>query len=174
MPGRVIVPKVVEVIIHPWGAGLEVNGIVYSSVVNTNASLTHIAGHTKSANVYPAGYPGGIGTLDEVELGFTVEYYSPNNGDNTINWFVAGRNASVGTLEAPFDVSWVALCVNQEQTRPINAGWKSNTISGYPVIQTNFNKVPFEIRLSFQANTVNVNQSRIKNSSYVRYLYTID
>ena len=174
MPGRVTVPKVVEEIIHPWGQGLEVNGIVYSSVLNTNASLTHIAGHTKSVNIYPHGYPGGIGTLKEVELGFTVEFFSPNNGDNIINWFLQGRNASGASPQAPFDASWVALCVNQEQTKPINAGYKSNTISGYPSIQTNFNKVPFEIRLSFQANTVNVNQSRIKNSSYVRYLYTID
>ena len=174
MPGRVTVPKVIEEIMHPWGLGMEVNGIVYEGVANINTSQTMTGVNAKSLNVYPHGYPGGIGTLKEVELGFTVEFRSPDNGDNIVTWRVQGRNASTASNEAPFDVSWVALCVNQEQTRPINSGWKSNTISGYPLIQTNFNKVPFEIQLSYQANTTGINQARIKNSTYVRYLYTLD
>ena len=174
MAGTVIVPKVIEDTLHLWGRGMEVNGVVYEGVANINTSLTMTGVNAKSFNVYPHGYPGGIGTLKEVELGFTVEFRVPDNNVTVINWRVQGRNASGPSNEAPFDVSWVALCVNQEQTRPINAGWQSSTLSGYPTIQTNFNKVPFEVQLSYQANTTSVSQARIKNSSYVKYQYTLD
>ncbi len=175
MPGRVVVPKVFEFTEHPWGRGnLEVNGIQYHGVANTNVeTLTNV--NTMSFNTIGIPYPGSMGKLKEVSLGFTVEFKTPDNGDAVVSWKIMGRNAAGASNEAPFDantVGWVDLCATQTQTKPVNAAWQPNSLSGYPKTQANFNAIPFELQLAFTSNCSKT-QARIKNSSYVKYLYEI-
>ncbi len=167
MSGRLIADKVMEFIDHPWGhANLEINGSQWSSSVNGAADGIEFYLGLKAFNAIPIGWLGGAGTLKECEIAPTVAFKCDNTA-SVVQYRVQGRFLDVNNAHP-----WVALCVNQVQTAM--TAFVPASLSGLASIQTNFNRVPFELRVAVQCNAVEICQARIKNSSYVRYKYVID
>ena len=177
MPGRVVVDKYQEIIEYPWGhASLEINGQQFETQTNiTLQTDTYVAHGTKTFNAIPYGYSGGYGTLKRVDLGIIFQTKT-DNGDAQELWKVQGRELVNISIYNPVntDKAWVDLCAEQTQVRAFNTAWMENSIQGRALIQTNFAKYPFQIRLMCQANTNSVVEVRMKNSSYTRYAYTAD
>ncbi len=167
MPGRVIVPKIVEDLVHPWGPSqLSLNGVGYSAVSNANADGTFANAPAGVANSYPVPYPGYWGDIKYVDVGLTFSAKC-DNGDAMMRYYVEGREL--------MDVGrpWVTLSSVETQNRPFNAAWAENTIQGRLLPQTNFNTYPFELRVATNVNTVAINQVKMKSSSYVFAKYVI-
>ena len=173
MPGRVVVPKILEYIEYPWARGLATaNGVRYATGVNANADAVWAGDTTnKTLNVMPLDYPGGQGTLKEVDFGITVAFKT-DNGDSLLTWKVQAKDVNTSSPKAA--VSWVDVSDACAQNRPFNTVFYDNTISGRALMQSNFNSFPFEMRFLFQNNTAGITEAKIKNSSWVRYLYVID
>ena len=165
---RVIVPKVFEFTVHPWtGSTLSITGSQYTSVTNTLANDANAVVNTMPIGFISTDYPaGGRGTLKEVELGLTAALLARTSTNSLMTYWWQARNAP------PPDLEWVSLTgatVNIPGT-----SWTDVVVSGYGQIQTNFNKTPFQVRCIYQCNVTNEGSAKIKNSSYVRYIYEID
>jgi hypothetical protein len=164
MAGRVVVPKVLEFEIHPWGAGSLTNtGVQYSAIFNANVTNTYVNCTGGSFNVIvDKAYPGYNGLLREVELGITAEFQG--NATCLMLWKVQGKN-----LASP---TWVDLAPDWEQA--VTTAWAANTRSGYALVQDGFNQVPFEVQMQFRTNHATLGIGRIKSSSYIRALYQMN
>jgi len=84
---------------------------------------------------------------------------SSGTADVTYKW--QARNAG-GT--------WVDLHTAVTKT-DIGTTYVEETRSGRFALQSNFNSLPFEVRLIIQCNEANQGRAKIKNASYVRVKY---
>lgn len=167
---QVVTDKLREYVSHPFRALITANGVQYAGQANMAADGAWTTVNAVQFNAVPQtkGIEG-YGTLKEVLVGWTVTCKS-DNGDCVINFQVQGRDL-INTSRTP---SWVTISDSVTQTRPVNAGWQEKTISGYAVLQTNFNTYPFELRMQMKANTAANVEAKMKNSSYTVYKYLIN
>jgi hypothetical protein len=175
MPGRVIVPKTLDFPIHPWTGWMNpgtANGVQYTTPFNSAASNTWagLNDEINSEMLIPADYTGGQGKLRELLYGITVAFKT-DNGDAELQWKLQGKNYNAVVGGRP--VSWVDLSDTLVQARPFNTAFYDNSVAGYAPIGSNFNAVPFQLRVVFSANTAGNIQCKIKNSSYIKFLYTM-
>ena len=132
------------------------DGIQYSAEVTTGDAGVDVAVLSKLVD------PGLEGDILWVEFGLTAEFKALNATADLI-WKWQARNK---------DGTWVDLHPAVTET-DIGTTYKSRTRSGYFEPETNFNHVPFDIRLILQCNEAAQGRARVKNSSYVRVIYKV-
>jgi hypothetical protein len=105
--------------------------------------------------------PPALGVLLEVEFGLTAAFRSVTSGTADLVYKWQARNKG-GT--------WVDLHSTVTKTN-IGTTYIEETRSGRFKTVTNFDSLPFEVRLIIQCNEANEGRAKIKNSSYVRVKY---
>jgi len=133
------------------------DGIQYSAEVTTGDADVDVDVLTKVVN------PGLEGDILWVEFGLTAEFKAVSSGTADLIWKWQARNK---------DGTWVDLHPVVTET-DIGTTYKSGTRSGYFEPETNFNRVPFDIRLILQCNEAAQGRAKVKNSSYVRVIYKV-
>jgi len=178
MSGRVIVSKVLEFSEHPWGANLlTTDGVQWSASVNiTNSQdeALYTAVNTAAFNMVRWGDPGGAGVLKGAEVNMTFAI-NCDNATAIATYIVEGRNLANATGD---ETDWVNLVAATAIAAPMSIDFATNTLTyaGRLPIQTNLNKVPFEIRLKYKVNCnseLEVAQMRMRNSGVCNYMYQI-
>jgi len=133
------------------------DGIQYSAEVTTGDADVDADVLTKVVD------PGLEGDILWVEFGLTAEFKAVSSSTADLIWKWQARNK---------DGTWVDLHPAVTET-DVGTTYKSRTQSGYFEPETNFNRVPFEIRLILQCNEANQGRAKVKNSSYVRVVYRV-
>ncbi len=138
----------------PFGKGdLTSNGIQYSDEVTESAGT---ATEVESVSINPPG----SGDIIEVMFSITVATKS-SDGVNDVEVTVQARNDS-GT--------WVTIGSYTETTPDTTYG--EQTLSGTFETETNFNFVPFDIRVTVADEDGNKTATaKVKNSSWVKVKY---
>ncbi len=103
------------------------------------------------------------GRIILVEFGLTAEFKAVSSATADLIWKWQARNK---------DGTWVDLHPAVTET-DIGTTYVSRTRSGYFTPETNFQNVPFEVRLILQCNEANEGRAKVKNSSYVRVVYRV-
>lgn len=147
----------IEHIEYPFAKGdLTSNGIQYSTAVDTTVVDTDV--EVESINIEPPAR----GEIIEVELGLTAEFRAVSSGSADLIYKWQARNK---------DGTWVDLHSAVTKT-DIGTTYVEETYSGRFTTVANFHAVPFEVRLIFQCNEANEGRARVKNSSYVRVIFS--
>ncbi|KKN34170.1 hypothetical protein LCGC14_0796240 [marine sediment metagenome] len=143
-----------ENIEFPFGKGdLTSNGIQFSDAVTESAG-TATAVETVSIN------PPGEGDIIEVMFSITVASKS-SDGVNDVAIVMQARN-DAGT--------WVTIGSYTETTP--NTTYAEQTLSGTFEVETNFNSVPFDIRVTVaDEDGAKTATAKVKNSSWVKVKY---
>lgn len=105
--------------------------------------------------------PPALGEMLEVEFGLTAAFRAVSSSTADLKYKWQARNKG-GT--------WVDLHSQVTKTN-IGTTYIEETRSGRFKKVTNFDSIPFEVRLIIQCNEVNEGRAKIKNSSYVRVKY---
>ncbi len=179
----VTVPKIQEIIEHPFAVGQgTANGVQVSTLVNTATANEFVVIEQKPINAFGgvSGGPGGeSGRILDFEYGLTLQVRA-TGGQNTTPaytlWQARNWADQTNTVLAP----WYDLHPEHTQAANLAADWTDITYSGRAVLSnTLFTKIPCEIRALVKCNVANDNAThtammgRTKNSSYVRVLYRI-
>ena len=133
------------------------DGVQYSDEVTTSDADVDIDVLTKVVD------PGLEGYILWVEFGLTAEFKAVSSATADLIWKWQARNK---------DGTWVDLHAAVTET-DIGTNYVSRTRSGYFTPVTNFQKVPFEVRLILQCNEASEGRAKVKNSSYVRVIYKV-
>jgi len=133
------------------------DGVQYSDEVTTGDADADVDVLTKVVD------PGLEGDILWVEFGLTAEFKAVSSSTADLIWKWQARNK---------DGTWVDLHSAVTET-DIGTTYESRTRSGYFEPETNFNYVPFEVRLILQCNEANEGKAKVKNSSYVRVIYKV-
>jgi len=133
------------------------DGVQYSDEVTTADADVDVDVLTKVVD------PGLEGDILWVEVGLTAEFKAVSSSTADLIWKWQARNK---------DGTWVDLHPAVTET-DIGTTYESRTRSGYFEPETNFNRVPFEIRLILQCNEADQGRAKVKNSSYVRVVYRV-
>jgi len=106
--------------------------------------------------------PPALGAMIEVEFGLTAAFraVSSATADLTYKWQARNKGGS-----------WVDLHSAVNKT-DIGTTYIEETRSGRFKPVANFDSVPFEIRLIIQCNEADEGRAKVKNSSYVRVVYS--
>lgn len=131
------------------------DGIQWSAEIDTTAINTDV--EVLSVTIEPK-IPGDILWI---EFGLTTALKAVSTGTADLIWKWQARNKN-GT--------WVNLHTAVTET-DIGATYVERTRQGYFTLVTNFNSIPFDIRLILQCNEANEGRGKVKNSSYVRTVY---
>ena len=105
--------------------------------------------------------PPALGELIEVEFGLTAAFRAVSSGTADLKYKWQARNEG-GT--------WVDLHTQVTKTN-IGTTYVEETRSGRFKAITNFDSLPFEVRLIIQCNEANEGRAKVKNSSCVRVKY---
>ena len=152
-----MVLAVIEHTEYPFAKGdLTSDGVQWSAEVDTTTADTDI--EVECVTVRPPA----LGEVIEIEFGLTAAFraVSSSTADLTYKW--QGRNKG-GT--------WVNLHGAVTKT-DIGTSYVEETRSGRFQMVSNFNSLPFEVRLVIQCNEANEGRARVKNSGYVRVRYS--
>ena len=152
-----MVLAVIEHTEYPFAKGdLTSDGVQWSAEVDTTTADTDV--EVECVTVRPPA----LGEVIEVEFGLTAAFraVSSSTADLTYKW--QGRNKG-GT--------WVNLHGAVTKT-DIGTSYVEETRSGRFQMVSNFNSLPFEVRLVIQCNEANEGRARVKNSGYVRVRYS--
>ena len=150
--------SVIEHIEYPFAKGnLTSDGIQWSSEVDTTVVDTDVEIDSQLIN------PPALGALIEVEFGLTAAFKAVSSITADLIYKWQARNKG-GT--------WVDLHSAVTKT-DIGTTYVEETRSGRFSLVTNFDSVPFELRLILQCNEANEGRAKIKNSSYVRLIYAV-
>ena len=152
-----MVLAVIEHTEYPFAKGdLTSDGVQWSAEVDTTTADTDV--EVECVTVRPPA----LGEVIEVEFGLTAAFraVSSSTADLTYKW--QGRNKG-GT--------WVDLHGAVTKT-DIGTSYVEETRSGRFQMVSNFNSLPFEVRLVIQCNETNEGRAKVKNSSYVRVRYS--
>ena len=148
---------VVEHTEYPFARGnLTSDGIQWSDEVDTTTADTDV--EIGSVTIKPPA----LGALIEVEFGLTAAFraVSSATADLIYKWQVRNEGGT-----------WVDLHAAVTKT-DIGTTYVEETRSGRFQPVTDFDSLPFDVRLIIQCNEVNEGRARIKNSSYVRVKYS--
>lgn len=152
-----MVQAVVEHTEYPFAKGdLTSDGTQWSAEVDTTTPDTDV--EVESVAVRPPV----LGEVIEVEFGLTAAFraISSATADLTYKW--QARNQG-GT--------WVDLHSAVAKT-DIGTSYIEETRSGRFKMVSNFDSLPFEVRLVIQCNETGEGRAKVKNSSYVRVKYS--
>lgn len=103
------------------------------------------------------------GTIIDVEFGLTAAFKAVSSATADLIWKWQARNK---------DGTWVDLHSAVTEA-DIGTTYVERTRAGYFTPESNFDEVPFDIRLILQCNELNEGRAKVKNSSYVRVSYRI-
>ncbi len=147
---------VIEHIEYPFAKGdLTSNGIQWSSEVDTTTADTDV--EVERVTIRPPA----LGELIEVEFGLTAAFRAVSSATADLTYKWQARNSG-GT--------WVDLHSPVTKT-DIGTSYVEETRSGRFALTSNFDSLPFEVRLVIQCNEANEGRAKVKNSSYVRVKY---
>ena len=147
---------VVEHTEYPFAKGdLTSDGIQWSTEVDTTTADTDV--EVESVTIKPPA----LGELIEVEFGLTAAFraVSSATADLIYKWQVRNEGET-----------WVDLHSAVTKT-DIGTTYVEETRSGRFQTVTNFNALPFEVRLIIQCNEANEGRARVKNSGYIKVKY---
>lgn len=151
-----MVLAVVEHTEYPFARGdLTSDGIQWSAEVDTTTPDTDV--EVEGVTVRPPT----LGEVIEVEFGLTAAFRAVSSATADLSYKWQARNKG-GT--------WVDLHSAVTKT-DIGTSYVEETRSGRFQMVSNFNSLPFEVRLIIQCNEANEGRARVKNSSYVRVKY---
>ena len=150
-------PAIVEHTEYPFARGnLTSDGIQWSAETDTTTADTDVV--VESVTIKPPA----LGEVLELEFGLTAAFRAVSSATADIVYKWQARNKG-GT--------WVDL--HSAVTKSdIGTTYVEETRSGRFPVQSNFNSVPFEVRLVIQCNETSEGRARTKNSSYVRVKYS--
>jgi len=152
-----MVLAVIEHTEYPFARGdLTSDGIQWSAEVDTMAPDTDV--EVESVTIRPPA----LGGVIEVEFGLTAAFraVSSATADLTYKWQARNRGGT-----------WVDL--HSAVTKAdIGTSYVEETRSGRFQTVSNFDSLPFEVRLVIQCNEANEGRAKVKNSSYVRVVYS--
>ncbi len=151
-----MVQAVIEHTEYPFAKGdLTADGVQWSAEVDTTTPDTDV--EVESVTLKPLA----LGEVLEVEFGLTAAFRAVSSGTADVTYKWQARNQG-GT--------WVDL--HSAVTKAdIGTSYVEETRSGRFQMVSNFNALPFEVRLVIQCNEANEGRARVKNSSYVRVKY---
>lgn len=151
-----MVQAVIEHTEYPFAKGdLTADGVQWSAEVDTTTPDTDV--EVESVTLKPPA----LGEVLEVEFGLTAAFRAVSSGTADLTYKWQARNQG-GT--------WVDLHSAVAET-DIGTSYVEETRSGRFQMVSNFNALPFEVRLVIQCNEANEGRARVKNSSYVRVKY---
>lgn len=133
---------------------LTTDGIQSTSTVDTTTANVDVVVFNQEIN------PSITATIIKVEFALTILLRSVSSATADLKWKWQASNDGV---------TWVDLMAAITETN-IGTTAVEKTIAGYFTPETNFNAVPFQIRLLLQCNEANEGRGSVKNSSYVRFL----
>ncbi|GEM_PF-520613 len=137
------------------GGDLASDGVQWSAAVDTVAADTLVEIFSKTISEAKPG------TLIEVEFGLTAAFKAVSSATADLGWKWQARDSG-GT--------WVDLHALVYDPN-IGITYVERTMSGYFTLVANFDALPFDIRLILQCSEVNEGRAKVKNSSYVRFIY---
>jgi len=148
---------VIEHVEYPFAKGnLTADGIQWSAEVDTTTADADVEVECVTINPPP------LGAVLEVELGLTAAFRAVSSATADVIYKWQARNKG-GT--------WVDLHSAVTKTN-IGTTYVEETRSGRFQTVANFDSLPFEVRLLIQCNEANEGRAKIKNSSYVRVVYS--
>jgi len=148
---------VVEHSEYPLAKGnLTSDGVQWSGEVDTTTAGTDV--EVESVTIKPPA----LGALIEVEFGLTAAFRAVSSATADLIYKWQARNQG-GT--------WVDLH-GAVTKADIGTTYVEETRSGRFQPVTNFDSLPFEVRLIIQCNEANQGRAKVKNSSYVRVVYS--
>jgi len=151
-----MVLAVIEHTEYPFAKGvLTSDGVQWSAEVTTTTPDTDV--EVECVTIRPPA----LGGLMEVEFGLTAAFraVSSSTADLTYKWQARNKGGT-----------WVNLHSAVAKTN-IGTSYVEETRSGRFQMVSNFNSLPFEVRLVIQCNEANEGRAKVKNSSYVRVKY---
>ena len=151
-----MVLAVIEHTEYPFAKGsLTADGIQWSAEVDTTTADTDV--EVESVTIKPPS----LGEIIEIEFGLTaaLRAVSSATADLTYKWQARNKGGS-----------WVDLH-SAVIKADIGTTYVEESRSGRFKAITNFDALPFEVRLIIQCNEANEGRAKIKNSSYVRVKY---
>ena len=152
-----MVLAVIEHIEYPFAKGnLTSDGIQWSAEADTTVVDTDV--EVESVTVKPPA----LGDVLEIEFGLTAAFKAISSGTADLKYTWQAKNEG-GT--------WVDLHGQVTKT-DIGTTYVEETRSGRFKTVANFDSVPFEVRLIIQCNEANEGRAKVKNSSYVRVIYS--
>jgi len=152
-----MVLAVIEHTEYPFAKGnLTSDGIQWSAEVDTTTADTDV----EVENVLIK--PPALGAVLEFEFGLTAAFRAVSSATADLIYKWQARNKG-GT--------WVDLHSAVTKT-DIGTTYVEETRSGRFKPVTNFDSLPFEVRLIIQCNEANEGRAKIKNSTYVRVIYS--
>ncbi len=131
------------------------DGVQWSSEVTTTTAGADV--EVESVTIKPPA----LGQLIEVEFGLTAAFKAVSSATADLTYKWQARNKG-GT--------WVDLLTAVTKT-DIGTTYVEETRSGRFKTVSNFNSLPFDVRLIIQCNELNEGRAKIKNSSYVKVTY---
>lgn len=141
---------------YPFAKGnLTADGIQWSAEKDTTTAGVDV--EVESVTIKPPA----LGGMIEVEFGLTAAFRAVSSATADLTYKWQARNKG-GT--------WIDLHSAVTKT-DIGTTYVEETRSGRFKPETNFNSLPFEVRLIIQCNEANQGRARVKNSSYVRVKY---
>lgn len=130
------------------------DGIQYSTEVDTTTANTDVTIFSKLID------PSIVASILTVEFSLTALFRSVTTATADLIWkWQASDNGT----------DWVDLHSAVTETN-IGTTYVERTMAGYFTPETNFNDVPFYVRLILQCNEANEGRAKVKNSSYVRFV----
>jgi len=152
-----MVMAVIEHTEYPFARGnLTADGIQWSAEKDTTTAGVDV--EVEGVTIRPPA----LGQMLEVEFGLTAAFraVSSATADLTYKWQARNKGGA-----------WVDLHSAVTKT-DIGMTYVEETRSGRFQPVTNFDSLPFEVRLLIQCNEANEGRARVKNSSYVRVKYS--
>ena len=142
---------------YPLAKGdLTSDGAQWSGEVDTTTADTDV--EVESVTIKPPA----LGAMIEVEFGLTAAFRAVSSATADLTYKWQARNQG-GT--------WVDLHSAVTKT-DIGTTYVEETRSGRFKPVANFDSLPFEVRLIIQCNETNEGRAKIKNSSYVKVIYS--
>lgn len=149
---------VIEHTEYPFAKGnLTSDGIQWSAEKDTTTPDTDV--EVESVTIKPPS----LGAIIEVEFGLTAAFKAVSSATADLTYKWQARNKG-GT--------WIDLHSAVTKT-DIGTTYVEETRSGRFKPLTNFDSLPFEVRLVIQCNEANEGRAKVKNSSYIRVKYSV-
>lgn len=147
---------VIEHVEYPFGKGdLTADGIQWSAERDTTTADVDV--EVEAVVVKPPAR----GEIIEFEFGLTAAFRAVTSATADLTYKWQGRNKGG---------DWTDLHTAVLKTN-IGTTWVEETRSGRFKPVTDFNTLPFELRLIIQCNEANEGRARVKNASYLRVKY---
>ncbi|MBM4447882.1 MAG: hypothetical protein FJ015_01415 [Chloroflexi bacterium] len=151
-----MVLAVIEHAEYPFAKGaLTSDGVQWSAEVDTTTPDADV--EVESVAIRPPA----LGEVLEVEFGLTAAFRAVSSATADLIYKWQARNQG-GT--------WVNLHSAVTKTN-IGTSYIEETRSGRFQMVSNFDSLPFEVRLVIQCNEASEGRAKVKNSSYIRVKY---